>query len=365
MNEKAKKLVCCECGEVLTPDEAMEFDGNIYCQNCLDDVTFICDCCGERAYNDDEITDNNISICQSCYDNYYTRCDDCNRLIHNDDAYYLSDDDDYPYCHDCYMERSGGSIREYSYKPNPIFYGEDTRYMGVELEVDEGGHSTSNAKKIMDIANNDDDRLYVKSDGSISDGFEMVTHPMSLDYHKNQMPWKLIMDELIEMGYLSHKTNTCGLHVHVNRNSLGASSTLQEDAVARILYFVEHNWDEMLRFSRRTESAMQRWAARYGAKENPKAHMDDAKKDYSRYRCINIQNYYTIEFRLFRGTLKYSTFIATLELVNEICSVAVSLSDDEMTKLTWEKFVDGIDREANAELISYLGERQLYNGMEE
>ena len=109
---------------------------------------------------------------------------------------------------------------------------------------------------------------------------------------------------------------------------------------------------------------MQRWAARHGAKENPKAHIDDAKKDYSRYRCINIQNYYTIEFRLFRGTLKYNTFIATLELVNEICSVALSLSDDEMTKLSWEQFVDGIDKKKNAELIEYLAERNLYNGEE-
>ena len=362
MEENERKIVCCECGEVLTPDEACEFDGNTYCSSCLDDITFICDCCGEREYTNDEISDERISICQRCYDSYYTRCEACDRLVHNDDMHYLSDDDDYGYCYDCYNERVGKHIREYSYKPAPIFYGDGNRFMGVELEVDEGGHDQDNAAAIMDIANNDADRLYIKSDGSINDGFEMVTHPMSLDYHKTQMPWLEIMEELIERGYLSHKTSTCGLHVHVNRNSLGVSSTLQEDAVARILYFVEHHWNEMLRLSRRTESAMQRWAARYGAKENPKAHMDDAKKDYSRYRCINIQNYYTIEFRLFRGTLKYSTFIATLELVNEICSVAVSLSDDEMTKLTWEKFVDGIDKEKNTELINYLGERNLYNG---
>ena len=358
----SKKIVCCECGEVLTPDEAIEFDGNIYCQSCLDDRTFICDCCGEREYNDERETDGRISICQRCYDNYYTRCEGCNCLVYNDSAYYLSDDDDYAYCHECYTEKTERAIREYSYKPDPIFYGEGTRFMGVELEVDEGGHSNDNAEEVFKIANSEKEHLYIKSDGSINSGFEIVTHPMSLDYHKNQMPWQAVMEKLIDMGYLSHKTSTCGLHVHVNRNSLGENCTEQENAVARILYFVEHNWDEMLRFSRRTESAMQRWAARYGTKGDPKEHIDNAKKDYSRYRCINIQNYYTIEFRLFRGTLKYSTFIATLQLVNEICNVAVSLSDDEMTKLTWEKFIDGIDREKNTELINYLGERNLYNG---
>ena len=358
-------IVCSNCGEVLSPDEIHEFDGEYYCLNCLDDMTFVCDCCGNREYNDDEVTDGNISICQSCYDNDYYRCEACNRLVYRDDVYYLNDNDDDPYCYDCYSERAGRTIREYSYKPSPIFYGTGTRFLGVELEVDEGGHSNSNAKEILGIANDIEDRMYIKSDGSINDGFEMVTHPMSLQYHKEEMPWIDIMERLIDMGYLSHKTSTCGLHVHVNRSSLGDTSEEQENAVARILYFVEHHWEEMLRFSRRTESAMQRWAARYGAKENPKAHIDDAKKDYSRYRCINIQNYYTIEFRLFRGTLKYTTFIATLQLVNEICNVAVSMSDDAMTKLTWEKFINGIDKNENRELIDYLGERHLYNGLEE
>ena len=357
-------IVCCECGEPLTHDEVYEFDGNNYCRSCLDDATFICDCCGEREYVDDEVSDGRISICQRCYDNYYTRCEECNRLIHNDDACYLSDDDDYPYCESCYNERVGRSIREYSYKPAPIFYGTGTRFMGVELEVDEGGHSNDNAEEVFNIANSDHEHLYIKSDGSINNGFEIVTHPMSLDYHKNQMPWQEVMQKLVDMGYLSHKTSTCGLHVHVNRSALGDNCTEQENTVARILYFVEHHWSEMLRFSRRTESAMQRWAARYGTKGNPKEHIDNAKKDYSRYRCINIQNYYTIEFRLFRGTLKYSTFIATLELVNEICSVALSLSDDEMTNLTWEQFVDGIDRKSNPELFNYFKERSMYSGKE-
>ena len=102
MEENERKIICCECGEVLTPDEACEFDGNTYCSSCLDDITFICDCCGEREYTNDEISDERISICQRCYDSYYTRCEGCDRLVHNDDMHYLSDDDDYGYCYDCY-----------------------------------------------------------------------------------------------------------------------------------------------------------------------------------------------------------------------------------------------------------------------
>ncbi len=68
-------------------------------------------------------------------------------------------------------------------------------------------------------------------------------------------------------------------------------------------------------------------------------------------------NYSTIEFRLFRGTLKYSTFIATLELVNAIIETALYYSDDELHKLSWSEFVRRIEE---PELIQYLKERQLY-----
>ena len=72
---------------------------------------------------------------------------------------------------------------------------------------------------------------------------------------------------------------------------------------------------------------------------------------------VNLCNYSTIEFRLFRGTLKINTFIATLQLVNEICNVAISMSDEGLQKLSWSEFVSNIKE---LELIQYLKERKLY-----
>lgn len=279
--------------------------------------------------------------------------------------------------------------------------------IGVELEVDSGGYDDYNAKEVLEIANkNGEDRLYINSDGSLNDGFELVSHPMTLLYHKNEMPWDKIMKRLIHMGYKSHQAGTCGLHCHVSRAALGDCYEKQEEATARILYFVEHHWDEILKFSRRTAEQMDRWAARYGNKGKPKKLYDDIKKGYSsRYRAVNISmrilllqnaydqrclttpksvgaytptdlkastyrlsvrnllcwsNYSTIEFRMFRGTLKYNTFIATLQFVNEICNVAVSLSDEEMETLTWEQFISRLTKEDHSKLITYLKERNLY-----
>ena len=187
---------------------------------------------------------------------------------------------------------------------------------------------------------------------------EIVSHPMTLDYHANEMNWEAVLKESLRLGYRSHQTSTCGLHIHVNRRSFGDCPEEQDDVISRILYFVENHWNELLKFSRRSESAMNRWASRYGYESTPKAIMDKAKKGcYGRYTAINLCNYHTVEFRLFRGTLKYNTLIATLQLVNEICNVAVSMSDEELQKLSWSEFVESIKVD---ELIQYLKERNLY-----
>ena len=38
---------------------------------------------------------------------------------------------------------------------------------------------------------------------------------------------------------------------------------------------------------------------------------------------MNLTNDDTIEFRMFRGTLKFNTLIATLQLVDRVCDVAI------------------------------------------
>jgi hypothetical protein len=49
-----------------------------------------------------------------------------------------------------------------------------------------------------------------------------------------------------------------------------------------------------------------------------------------------------------------------LQLIDEICDVALSMSDEEMPNLSWSEFVSNLDTEKRAELITYLKERNLY-----
>ena len=347
---------CIHCGCALPDGEEHIFHEEFYCERCLDDLTTFCSYCGRRIFKDNDEGDSNISLCHRCYMDHYTTCERCGRLILNEDAYYRDEDDDIAFCRNCYQENI--HIFGYSYKPDPIFYGDGSRYFGLELEVDCGGELSSNAKKILDIANDDSAwRIYCKHDGSLEAGFEIVSNPMTLDYHKNQMPWQAVLQKLKDMGYRSHQTNTAGLHVHVNRDSLGDTYDEQEDTIARLLYLVEKFWEELVKFSRRSISQLDRWAARYGLKESPKDILKTAKGGYGRYTCINLCNENTIEFRICQGTLKYNTIIATLQLLDQLCNVAFCLSDEQVRELSWTSFVLSCTQ---PELLQYLQERRLH-----
>ena len=358
MNET---FICTHCGREYPIEDQYVFDGQELCRDCYGTETCVCDQCGERIWLVDDCGDIHHTLCQDCVDRYYERCADCGCLVGLDQLQYLEDGDDEGYCSTCFdrhLQENG--VHSYCYKPEPIFYGDGPRYFGVELEIDGGGENHENARKLQAIANEFTENIYIKHDGSLDKGMEIVTHPMSLNYHRSGMPWREVLDKARRLGYTSHQSGTCGLHVHVNRDSLGDTRQEQEDTIARILFLVETFWHELLRFSRRTQSQMDQWASRYGRKDDPKDVLHSAKCRANRYTCVNLLPHNTIEFRMFRGTLKYNTLIATLQMVEIICDVASALSDDEIKNLTWTEFVSNLYEDTVPELIQYLKERRLY-----
>lgn len=353
-------FLCACCGTQHSVRTRTIFRDQELCPDCLEGFTRICAHCGERIWTEDNVGTHEIPLCEPCFERYYTICSRCGRLLRNGDAYYENEENDRSLCDSCYSTVfSSRAIHDYYYRPEPVFYGDGPRYMGVELEVDGAGEDSRNAREVLSIANHTRDLLYCKHDGSLEEGFELVTHPMDLSFHLREMPWPEILDALKEMGYRSHQAGTCGLHVHVSRLAFGETIQQQDAVIARILYFFEKFWDELLKFSRRTPRQFQHWASRYGFKDSPTELLDHAKKGSGagRYTCVNLLNENTIEFRIFRGTLKYNTLIAALQLIDRVCDVALYLSDEEIRALSWTSFVSGCTQ---PELIQYLKERRLY-----
>lgn len=354
-------FTCSRCHEEHPMEDCTYFDDEVLCPDCLEEHTCVCSHCGDRIWQDGSVCDEHLILCQHCAETYYDTCADCGRYVELEDLRYFDENSDTGYCESCFSQRThGNGVLSYCYKPAPIFYGAGPRYLGVELEIDNGGECDTNANLLQMVGNADHDHIYIKHDGSLKDGLEIVTHPMSLGYHRYEMPWREIIHKALELGYTSHKPGTCGLHVHVNRDSLGDDYQEQENTIARILFLVENFWHELLRFSRRTQKQMDDWASRYGRKDDPKEVLHSAKRSGDRYTCVNLTPSETIEFRLFRGTLKYNTLIATLQMVERLCDVAFHLTDNEIKSVTWNEFVTGLRNDLTPELIQYLKERRLY-----
>lgn len=252
-------------------------------------------------------------------------------------------------------------VYSYSYKPNPVFRyaGNEnpttTRTYGLEVEVDVGNHTTTlcNTYDLSDKLDEITDVIYCKSDGSLShSGVELVTHPCSLRYHMNNLRWKYVVQTCVKNGYRSHDSTgaTCGLHIHVGRQQLGADGNERDENVRKIIVLVERYWNKLVPFTRRDRSRLNQWAPRprqchtwYAdnlpgdvtrAQANRWIDVGDDSHD-DRYTAVNITNGATIEFRIFRGTLKRDTLIASIQLVDNICEYAMTHSWDEIQSSTW------------------------------
>lgn len=229
---KEQTFTCEICGQSLPRSEHMIFDGQELCSHCLEVHTILCSECGERLWTDDNAGSRDTPLCHECYDDHYTTCSRCGSLLRESEAYYENSDeyDERPYCSSCFHSLAqDGGIHDYS---EAVFYGEGPRYFGVELELDNGGECTAHANALLKIANQEGAYAYIKHDGSLSDGLEVVTHPLSLEYQLYRMPWERLCGAALSMGYVSHQVSTCGLYVHISRQAFGKTERSQDAAIA-------------------------------------------------------------------------------------------------------------------------------------
>ena len=395
-------VTCCYCGCALEDDEILhDHDGDACCEDCFDEHCAVCDDCGRTVDRDCAhwIEREEVLVCDDCYDNNFTVCDYCGNAYRHDsegggvtdeygdtlqycdhcldyhtwtcegcDQTFTDDVENYDgYCEECYesQEQNTGDIdawhaprgvRSYGYKPDPCFCpepDEDTVFYGYELECEgHGADCNSWADKVNEALG----YTYVKHDGSLNDGMEIVSHPATLEYHlSKKADYEALFRDMRESGWRSHDDGTCGLHVHI---SLKAMERKNPSAVHNLLILADRFWDELVRFSRRTQIQLDKWARRYATKGKPYTVIKDmAKRDCGRCMAINLQNAHTVEVRMFRGTLNVDTFFATLQLVDTLVNRAVAIGSDaaRAQTITWSALIES----DYAELNAYLKKRDL------
>lgn len=243
-------------------------------------------------------------------------------------------------------------IHQFNYIPKYIKHfmpgeSEDTTLLlGAEIEV--GGNNNissdndknSTVKKCIQIMNgsdsNEENLIYSTHDSTVQ--IEFDTMPCSLEFHKNKMNYHEMFEYIDKEGYKGHDCETAGLHIHANRNYLGKSRISQELVISKILYILEKFNDEICVIARRDND----YSEFAGEKQNEDSIVElyGKYKDKGKRAALNLQHKDTIEFRMFKSTLKYETFILTLEFVKDIIDYAKSVDIEEIELAKWSDLMN-------------------------
>lgn len=274
-------------------------------------------------------------------------------------------------------------IHNYSYKPEPEIGYKNNREsrehltIGVELECEprnDGGNVRMDAYELSDrIDEIPGSRTYCKSDGSLSNGVEIVSHPGTLAHHMYVMHWRQIQRTCEKAGFRSHDAANSGLHVHVGRAQLGSTDAERDDVTRKVQVLFALYPAELTRFSRRRRSCLEQWAPidRLGVTPDDIRHVSSGAQlaswasarvpAYSsnhndRYTAVNVTNLNTVEIRIFRGTLKRDTLIAAIQLVSNVFEYAMAHDWADIPASTW---ADVAAYKPYKELTDYLIARNL------
>lgn len=220
------------------------------------------------------------------------------------------------------------TVKRYSHTREVVFPRRKSRnkfYFGIELEVECG----CSQDEVMDaIKDHVTDVWEFKHDGSLMSGIEFESQPLSFGQ------WEHYKDVLDWVGHLpktcrSHDTQTCGLHIHVNRDGFDRPSDIK-----KINYFLQSNRSKFEKLGRRE------WRGYYNS--NPNWYSNTSSR---KYHALNLSRDDTIEFRFPKGTLYVPTIRATIALINAVCEIVPTFTKAQLENepdWCWEQFLEAI-----------------------
>lgn len=363
----------CNCAEVVGCSDCRP-DVFGHCDGCSNDypVAHGCDCwetchhCNYRGNSDEWVvgTDsdgNSVAFCsydhafeagyESCATSY------CSDVTADPSGFCVSHRP--CNCGRCYECRSRFRIHNYSYKPRPIFHGDGPLYLGLECELNTG-YSHSRGTVAEYVTGQVGNLAYMKEDGSLSNGFELVTHPMSYPWALENFPWHMFTEMRDRFGM--RNADECGIHVHVSRDGFSDVPHLY-----RWQKFIYRNALPIQRVARRQNSRWARFtpegrrlalpAAKLGPNLGCTPVSDQwwAPPEYrslpttygnnylraERYSALNLQNGATVEMRMFAGSVYQSQVKAALGLAHASVEYTRTLTVQKIAKgggWDWDAF---------------------------
>ena len=208
-----------------------------------------------------------------------------------------------------------------------------TIYLGIELEYETSNRDVAR----MTVGKALRGHAIMKSDGSIRNGFEIVTCPATLDIHLEE--FKKFFSTFPDVLSKTHKTmifpdENTGMHVHVSRKPLSMLT------IGKMTSFL----------NKKSNKEFIAYIA--GRIDNHYARMDDKRTvtfplmgNGDRYNALNLQNNATVEFRIFSTPKNWSEFASRLEFCQALtdycqpCQVSGPLSQlsEHTSFINWLK----------------------------
>ena len=155
----------------------------------------------------------------------------------------------------------------YSHNTSPVSRPNKEEHFGLELEFTNGNNEPRLLEKLRRYYDYDvyagRYEIYYNRDCSIGPrGIELITQPHTITALKH-MKWKKILSTIEEFGYSSHDAGTCGVHIHVSRRFFGKEVATQDRTATKIANFIDANWNDIVKMSRRTRGEIDHWSKRY------------------------------------------------------------------------------------------------------
>lgn len=298
--------------------------------------TFFCRSCNTRHWDTENARNTytflHEDMCNICFNSRFICCSRCGTPFERtEETEEAEENERNTLCDTCRRKPESMNIK--MSEPDLQFHGNDRfPYFGIELETDEweNGRDLS-FLNWMNTENNLN--IWAKHDGSLNYGVEFCFHPRTLHSWYDYYPsFKVFTKLIVNTGALSFKTDTCGLHIHRSNKDLSIfdktkliiffmSCQRQIEKVAQrrnntyANFTTYSDWIYYNNSNRKTEEPYVKNKLVYTLfkKDSKRCHPDD-----SRYVAVNFCNPYTIEFRIFRGTLKPETVFASIEFCDAV-----------------------------------------------
>lgn len=367
---------CEHCEDVLFEADTdwYQVDGERWCQSCVYDDAQWCDRCEEYTSDGTNyIQDIGVYWCNDCASYRANWCDNC--------EHWTADT-----CDSCDQSDTNYEgervIHDYSYRPDIVLHSTDSNerlYFGFELEM-ELEDNRRDAAIYAHAQLEPEDYGYLKNDGSLDQGFELVTHPMSFDFLMDEDDsgklWSTIRNLQKVYDARSFNTRTCGFHIHISRTGFNSGAHMH-----RFLNLVYSNENFYSKLAGRKSD---QWAKftdvlqrEYDSQGNSfkiiksfkaKLNDDDWRHESDRYSAVNTRPRETLEMRIFKGTMSIPALKAHIQLAHASVEYTRNLSVKDVRDgaLNTENFLEYIKQNNHLypELLTRIESKGIWETLE-